>query len=203
MDDAATQDGLRTVVVALGPVQPRVSTDILLMDGLDAIGSRFSTYFDPDNHNRAQNITLAAKIVDGTIVEAGEEFSLNATLGPRTTNRGFDYALSSRQASTVRASAETLPVATTLFSSLLPLADQRAATARALHRPLSIGRRHRGVGRQRPQVPQRHRQRLMVRSGAGTRAHGDHRRQCPPHRHLRRVRSTTRILRQAARRHRA
>ena len=92
MDDAATQDGLRTVVVALGPVQPRVSTDLLLMDGLDAVGSRFSTYFDPDNHNRAQNIALAAKIVDGTIVKAGEEFSLNATLGPRTTNRGFDYA---------------------------------------------------------------------------------------------------------------
>jgi vancomycin resistance protein YoaR len=92
MDDAATQDGLRTVVVALGPVQPRVSTDLLLMDGLDAVGSRFSTYFDPDNHNRAQNIVLAAKIVDGTIVKAGEEFSLNATLGPRTANRGFDYA---------------------------------------------------------------------------------------------------------------
>ena len=92
MDDAATQNGLRTVIVALGPVQPRVSTDLLLMDGLDAVGSRFSTYFDPDNHNRAQNIALAAKIVDGTLVKAGEEFSLNATLGPRTTNRGFDYA---------------------------------------------------------------------------------------------------------------
>ena len=25
-------------------------------------------------------------------MKAGEEFSLNATLGPRTTNRGFDYA---------------------------------------------------------------------------------------------------------------
>ena len=92
MDDAATQNGLRTVIVALGPVQPRVSTDLLLMDGLDAVGSRFSTYFDPDNHNRAQNIALAAKIVDGTLVKAGQEFSLNATLGPRTTNRGFDYA---------------------------------------------------------------------------------------------------------------
>lgn len=92
MDQAATENGLRTVVVALGPVEPRVTTDLLLSDGLDAVGSRFSTYFDPDNHNRAQNIGLAAKIVDGTVVKAGAEFSLNATLGPRTVNRGFDYA---------------------------------------------------------------------------------------------------------------
>jgi vancomycin resistance protein YoaR len=92
LDEAATQNGLRTVIVALGPVAPRVSTDLLLSDGLDAIGSRFSTYYDPDNHNRAQNIALAARYVDGTLVKAGEEFSLNATLGPRTVNRGFDYA---------------------------------------------------------------------------------------------------------------
>jgi vancomycin resistance protein YoaR len=92
MDAAASENGLRTVVVALGPVEPRISTDLLLSDGLDAVGSRFSTYFDPDNRSRAQNIGLAAKIVDGTLVKAGQEFSLNATLGPRTTNRGFDIA---------------------------------------------------------------------------------------------------------------
>ncbi|HJW76214.1 MAG TPA: VanW family protein, partial [Thermoleophilia bacterium] len=92
MDAAAVENGLRTVIVALGPVAPRVSTDLLLSDGLDAIGSRFSTYFDPDNRNRAQNIALAARYVDSTLVKDGSEFSLNATLGPRTVNRGFDYA---------------------------------------------------------------------------------------------------------------
>ena len=78
--------------VALRVVQPALTTADVQEMGLSALGSQFSTYFDPPNTARASNIALAAKLVDGTIVQPGEMFSLNAALGPRTVNRGFDYA---------------------------------------------------------------------------------------------------------------
>jgi hypothetical protein len=37
----------------------------------------------------AHNAILAGEILNGTIVEAGENFSYNDTVGPRTTQRGF------------------------------------------------------------------------------------------------------------------
>jgi len=92
MDYAASQPGLRQVVVPLTTIEPRVSTDDLTTLGLDGLGSQFTTYYDQSNAPRAQNIMQAAKLVDGTVIKPGTVFSLNDTLGPRTLNRGFDYA---------------------------------------------------------------------------------------------------------------
>jgi vancomycin resistance protein YoaR len=92
MDYVASQPGLREVVVPLTVLEPTMTTDQLTSLGLDGLGSQFTTYFDPDNKPRTQNITQAAKLVDGTVIKAGTVFSLNDTLGPRTVNRGFDYA---------------------------------------------------------------------------------------------------------------
>ena len=92
MEAAVAGGGLRTVHVALVPAYPRLSTADVEAMGLAALGSQFTTAFDPGNEARARNIALAAGIVDGTVVEPGETFSLNAALGPRTVNRGFDYA---------------------------------------------------------------------------------------------------------------
>lgn len=92
MDYVASQPGLRQVVVPLTVLEPTMTTDQLTALGIDGLGSQFTTYFDPDNKARTQNITQAAKLVDGTIIKSGAVFSLNDTLGPRTLNRGFDYA---------------------------------------------------------------------------------------------------------------
>jgi len=92
LDDAAAGGGLRTIFVALTPAFPKLSTADVESMGLAALGSQFVTYFDPRNAARATNISRAAKLVDGTLVEPGVTFSLNETMGPRTTNRGFDYA---------------------------------------------------------------------------------------------------------------
>ncbi|NLE22930.1 MAG: hypothetical protein GX624_09150 [Actinobacteria bacterium] len=92
LDEAAASGGLRTVFVALTPAFPKLSTADVESMGLAALGSQFTTYFDPRNTARATNIARAAKLVDGTLVEPGETFSLNAAMGPRTENRGFDYA---------------------------------------------------------------------------------------------------------------
>ncbi len=92
LDHAASGGGLRTIFVALKPAFPELSTADVEAMGLAALGSQFVTYFDPRNEARATNIRLAAKLVDGTVVAPGATFSLNETMGPRTANRGFDYA---------------------------------------------------------------------------------------------------------------
>ncbi len=92
LDAAASGGGLRQVVVALRADLPALSTEDVRSMGLASLGSQFTTYFNPDNPGRATNIALAAKLVDGTIVQPGAVFSLNASMGPRTENRGFDFA---------------------------------------------------------------------------------------------------------------
>jgi vancomycin resistance protein YoaR len=84
--------GLRSVFVRLATVYPRYTAEALQDMGLSALGSEFTTYFDRNNAQRAANIARCAKLVDGTVVPAGHVFSLNETVGPRTLNRGFDYA---------------------------------------------------------------------------------------------------------------
>jgi vancomycin resistance protein YoaR len=93
MDETASAGaGLRTVHVALRRVSPRLSSADAQSSGLATLGSQFITYFDPRNEARATNIALAARLVDGAVVQPGAVFSLNAAIGPRTANRGFDYA---------------------------------------------------------------------------------------------------------------
>ena len=92
LDDAATHTGLRDVVVPLTVLRPTRTTEQLQELGLSGLGSEFSTYYDPQNRSRATNIEQAAKLVDGKTIPPGTVFSLNAVMGPRTTDRGFDYA---------------------------------------------------------------------------------------------------------------
>ena len=152
LDGAAQSNGLRDVYVALRVVQPALTTADVQEMGLSALGSQFSTYFDPSNTARAGNIAQAAKIVDGTIVRPGEVFSLNAALGPRTVNRGFDYApvIAADGVLRLGVGGGICQYATTLFNAVffagLPVVERHAHTP--VHRPLSHrARRYRRLGR--------------------------------------------------------
>lgn len=57
----------------------------------DSLGS-FSTKYMTSNKPRANNVELAAKLINGTILLPGEEFSYNGVVGPRTAARGFQAA---------------------------------------------------------------------------------------------------------------
>ena len=52
----------------------------------------FTTYFDGDNLDRSENIRLAAQKINGSVVESGEIFSFNSTVGARTESNGFKQA---------------------------------------------------------------------------------------------------------------
>lgn len=54
--------------------------------------SSYTTYFDGANFARVHNIALAAQKINGTVLENGESFSFNETVGARTEERGFQPA---------------------------------------------------------------------------------------------------------------
>ena len=141
LDDAATGSGLRTIFVALTSAFPKLSTADVESMGLSALGSQFVTYFDPRNTTRAKNIALAAKLVDGTVVDPGETFSLNAAMGPRTANRGFDYAPVITSGNVLRqgVGGGVCQYATTLFNAVffagLPVVERHAHSLYISHYP--------------------------------------------------------------------
>lgn len=49
----------------------------------------FTTYFDGSNLNRSSNIRLAAGMLNGTVLRAGETLSFNDIVGERKKERGF------------------------------------------------------------------------------------------------------------------
>jgi vancomycin resistance protein YoaR len=142
LDDAATGGGLRTIFVALTPAFPKLSTTDVENMGLAALGSQFVTYFDPRNTTRANNIALAAKLVDGSVVKPGETFSLNAAMGPRTANRGFDYAPVIAADNVLRqgVGGGVCQYATTLFNAVffagLPVVERKAHSLYISHYPI-------------------------------------------------------------------
>ena len=54
--------------------------------------SAYTTYFNPKEWGRCENIRIAASLLDGITVQAGGEFSFNKTVGERTKAAGFQQA---------------------------------------------------------------------------------------------------------------
>ncbi|MBQ6570448.1 MAG: VanW family protein, partial [Clostridia bacterium] len=54
--------------------------------------STMSTKYNAGNKNRSNNLELAAQYINGTVLQPGEVFSFNSTVGKRTAARGFKKA---------------------------------------------------------------------------------------------------------------
>lgn len=54
--------------------------------------SSYTTYFNAEDKDRTENITIAAGLIDGITVQAFGEFSFNQTVGRRTAEAGFRQA---------------------------------------------------------------------------------------------------------------
>lgn len=96
-DLAAAKEALaktpdKEVRIPLKLTQPKVTTQMVQATLFQDTLSQQTTYFSPKKVNRVSNVKLAAKYINGTILNPGEVFSFNKTVGPRTAARGFKEA---------------------------------------------------------------------------------------------------------------
>lgn len=80
--------GRRTTEVRAALAQPELTTAEARALGIKEQVSTFTTYF-PYAEYRNVNLTRAASLINGTLLEPGETFSLNDTVGERTEENGF------------------------------------------------------------------------------------------------------------------
>lgn len=83
--------GERRITAPLRETEPERDTEWAQSLGIKELVSEFTTQH-PAGQARVTNIHRAADIVDNTVVEPGEVFSLNDTVGARTAERGFVLA---------------------------------------------------------------------------------------------------------------
>lgn len=88
---AALTSPSRTATIATVPAPPKFTTATVQGWGIKEEISTFTTYFS-FNPPRTNNIRLAVRTLNGTIVRPGDQFSLNETLGQRTPAKGYQQA---------------------------------------------------------------------------------------------------------------
>lgn len=88
---AAISTTARTATVATKTVAPTFSTDVAKRTLPTQVVSTFTTYYEP-GVPRVQNIKLAARIINGTYIPPGKQFSMNGILGERTAAKGYVQA---------------------------------------------------------------------------------------------------------------
>jgi len=80
-----------TVFIPLIRTEPAVSTEQLQAMLFRDVLSEKATYVDGTS-NRVHNVKLASQALDGTILNPGDVFSYNETLGERTREKGYKEA---------------------------------------------------------------------------------------------------------------
>jgi vancomycin resistance protein YoaR len=88
---AALVDPARTATVEPVVSEPELTTAEAEALGVREVVSEFSTNLTADA-GRTENLRIAARTVDGTLLLPGETFSLNETLGRRTPEKGYNEA---------------------------------------------------------------------------------------------------------------
>jgi vancomycin resistance protein YoaR len=81
----------RRATVQLTPAEPELTTAAANELGVREVVSSFATNLTADA-GRTENIRIAARTVNGSLLLPGETFSLNDTLGPRTPAKGYNEA---------------------------------------------------------------------------------------------------------------
>jgi vancomycin resistance protein YoaR len=71
------------------PQAPKVTEQQLQLVDRQRIG-KYTTYFNPDNRSRTENIRLSSRAIDGVVLNPGDVFSFNQTVGQRTEERGYE-----------------------------------------------------------------------------------------------------------------
>ncbi len=108
----------RAAAVEAVVAEPEVTTAEVEALGVKEAISEFSTNLTPDS-GRTENITIAARTVNGTLLLPGETFSLNGVLGERTSAKGYNEAPVIQNGRLTRGTGGGVSqVATTLFNGM-------------------------------------------------------------------------------------
>ena len=81
-----------TYTIPVAITQPSITAETLKAKLFHDTLARTATNLDEGNAPRTNNIRLAAKAINGTILNPGDEFSYNGTVGERTAARGYQEA---------------------------------------------------------------------------------------------------------------
>ncbi len=112
-------DGERIVELKLKKVQPELTTEEAQAMGIKERISSFTTYFDPSQAARVNNIRLLSKSLDGALIPPGKVFSVNQWIGPRTAEKGYKEAPTIVKGKLVPSlGGGVCQVATTLFNAV-------------------------------------------------------------------------------------
>lgn len=71
------------------PIEPEVKTEDLDIEFYQDVLGSYTSAYNTGLVNRSKNLSLAARLVNGTIIMPGKRFSYNSVVGPRTYERGF------------------------------------------------------------------------------------------------------------------
>lgn len=83
------QEDKEEYTIPLKITAPKKTINDLGEEAFPELLATFSTIYDASNRNRSNNIELASKKVNGTVVMPGEKFSYNTVVGKRTIEAGF------------------------------------------------------------------------------------------------------------------
>ncbi|QKG85854.1 VanW family protein [Kroppenstedtia pulmonis] len=77
--------------IPMVPDEPKVTTGDLKRVNGKQIG-QYTTYFNAGNVNRTTNLRLSSNAINNVVLNPGETFSFNQTVGQRTPERGYKPA---------------------------------------------------------------------------------------------------------------
>ena len=106
--------------IPLKITKPKVKTEDLGDKIFKQTLSKYTTIYDAGNKSRANNIELACKTINGTIILPGETFSYNKVLGNTTKEKGYQLGGAYVGGKVVQAYGGGIcQVSTTLYNSVL------------------------------------------------------------------------------------
>lgn len=108
------------ITIPLKITTPKVTTNQIGTEAFPNLLSSFSTQFSTANGNRASNIRLATKKINGVVLMPGETFSYNQVVGKRTAAAGFKSAHAFAQGKVIdEIGGGICQVSSTLYNTVL------------------------------------------------------------------------------------
>lgn len=83
------QEDKEEYIIKLTITKPKVTLDQIGNEAFPDQLATFTTRYDPSDVNRTTNLQIACQKINGKVILAGETFSYNKILGPRTAAAGY------------------------------------------------------------------------------------------------------------------